>query len=115
MDKTILQQINDLFDSGDLFSGSGMQRIRDNVKEKFPDTDEDNLKELENYLEGFYDYCMEFGSLLAGKYKTPFLPSEEAVLKEIAEYVADCQKRYPEMDENHIMEVFSTACWLSNR
>ncbi|MCM1181473.1 MAG: hypothetical protein NC347_14555 [Clostridium sp.] len=115
MDNIILEQINDLFDSYDLFGGSGMKRIRDNVKKKIPDIGEEYIKELEDYLNGFYNYCIKFGELLADKYKTPFLPGNEQAQKEIAEYVIECQRQYPEIDEEHIVGVFSNVCWLANR
>lgn len=113
MDKRILEQINDLFDSYDLFGGD--DTIRENAKNKIPDIREEELDALEEYLNEFYEYCLEFSDILAEKYKTPFLPESENAQKEIADYVSEVQKKYPEIDEKHVIEFFSTDCWLTNR
>lgn len=113
LDKRILDQINNLFESSDLFGGDNT--IRENAKKRFPDIREEELDALEEHLDGFYDYCPEFGDILAEKYKTPFLPDNESAKKETAEYVSEVRKKYPEIDEKHIIEFFSTDCWLTNR
>ena len=73
MNSIVLEHINDLFDSYDLFS------------------------------------------IVAAKYKTPFLPKGEDAQKEISEYESECRKQYPEIDAEKIKGVFSTVCWLANR
>ena len=115
MNSTILEHINDLFDSYDLFSGTGKEKIRSSIIKKFPNISKKEIKEVEDYLSLFYEYCLKYADLLADKYKTPFLPNEEEAQKEILEYVSECQKQYPEIDMKHIVGIFSTACWLTNR
>lgn len=115
MDKRILERINELFESGDLFGGDSSDTVRENAKEMFPDISGEELDALEEYLDGFYDCCLEFGDILAEKYKVPFLPNSEKAKKETAEYVSEVQKKYPEIDEKHIIEFFSVDCWLTNR
>lgn len=114
MKTEIMKRINDLFDSYDLFS-SRKEKVLEAVKKEFPDITSAELKEFEEYLIGFYHYCLEFGDKLAQEFKTPFLPSTEEAEKEIAEYVAVCREKYPEIDDKHIIDIFSTDCWLSNR
>lgn len=115
MRAAILENINDLFDSYDLFSVEGQNEIRDSVKARFPDISENELKELDDYLKGFYEYCIKFADLLADKYKMPFLPESDEALKDIADHIAECKKKYPEIDKTHFREFFSTVCWLANR
>lgn len=115
MNNTILAHINDLFDSYDLFSGTGVKKIYGTVKNRYPNMSEEEIKEILDYLEGFYEHCLKYAYDIAGKAKTPFLPKGEEAQKEIAEYVSECQKQYPEVDEEHIISIFSTACWLTNR
>ena len=115
MNSTILEHINELFDSYDLFSGKGKEKIRSSITKKFPDLSEREIKEVEKYLGLLFEYCVKYADLLAEKYKTPFLPKGEEAQKEILEYVSECQKQYPEIDTNHIVNIFSTVCWLANR
>ena len=114
MKTEIMKRINDLFDSYDLFS-SRKEKVIEAVKKEFPDITDAELKEFKEYLEGFYHYCLEYGDKLAQKFKTPFLPGTEEAEKEVAEYVAACREKYPEIDEKHIIGIFSMDCWLSNR
>ena len=115
MNSTILEHINELFDSYDLFSGTGKEKICGSITKKFPDLSEREIKEVENYLGLLFEYCVKYADLLAEKYKTPFLPKGEEAQKEILEYVSECQKQYPEIDTKHIVNIFSTVCWLANR
>ena len=115
MNSLILEHINDLFDSYDLFSYRGRTTIRDTVKTNFPDISDIKLEEVENYLRSFYEYCLKYADIIADKYKTPFLPKEADAQKEISEYVSECQKQYPEINSEKIKGVFSTVCWLANR
>ena len=114
MNSTILEHINELFDSYDLF-GKGREKILTSIIKKFPDLSKEEIKETEDYFDSLYEYCVKYADLLADKYKTPFLPEEEEAQKEISEYVSECQKQYPEIDTKHIVDIFSTVCWLSNR
>ncbi len=50
MNSTILEHINELFDSYDLFSGKGKEKIRSSIIKKFPDLSEREIKEVEKYL-----------------------------------------------------------------
>lgn len=111
----IPENINELFDSYDLFSGTGIEKIHDTIKESFPDLPEEEIRKITDYLEDFFEYCLDFAGIISYKYKTPFLPDSEEAQLEIAEYVRECQKKYPEIDGQHIIDVFSNACWLSNR
>ena len=115
MNSTILEHINELFDSYDLFAGKYKEKIRSSVTKKFLDLSEKEIKELEDYLGLLFEYCVKYADLLAEKYKTPFLPKGEEAQKEILEYVSECQKQYPEIDTKHIVDIFSTVCWLTNR
>ena len=115
MNITILEHINELFDSYDLFSGKYKEKIQGLITKKFPDLSEKEIKEAENYLGLLFEYCVKYADLLAEKYKTPFLPKGEEAQKEISEYVSECQKQYPEIDMKHIVDIFPTVCWLSNR
>lgn len=115
MNGIFLEHISDLFDSYDLFSGTGKEKIRNSIKERFPNISGKGIKEIEDYLNSFYEYCLKYADILADKYKTPFLPKEEEAQKEISEYVSECQKQYTEIDAEHIVSVFSIVCWLTNR
>lgn len=115
MQKKILENINELFSSYDLFSYSGTIRNREKMKTKMPDITEVEMTELEAYLKSFYKDCIVYGNRLADKYKVPFLPNSDEAKSEIDEYVKLCQLKYPQIDEKHIQEVFSTVCWLANR
>lgn len=115
MNNMVLEHVNDLFDSYDLFSKTGRKKIYNSVKRNFPNISEEEIKETNDYLCGFYEYCLNFADIIADKYKTPFLPKGEEAQKEITEYVIECQKQYSEIDEKHIIDIFSTACWLTNR
>lgn len=115
MNNTIPEHINDLFDSYDLFSGTGIKKIYSSIKKNLPDLSEEEIKEITDYLDGFYKYCLNFADMIADKYKTPFLPKVEEAQIEIAEYTCECQKKYPEIDDKHIIDIFSVACWLTNR
>lgn len=116
MNSTISEHINELFDSYDLFFGKGgRENLLGSITKKFPDLSEKEIKEIEDYLNSFYEYCGKYADLLAEKYKMPFLPKGEEAQKEISEYVSECQKQYPEIDTKHIVDIFSTVCWLSNR
>ncbi len=115
MNSTILEHINELFDSYDLFAGKYKEKICSSITKKFPDLSEKEIKEAEDYLGLFFEYCVQYANLLAEKYKTPFLPKDEEAQKEILEYVSECQKQYSEIDMKHIIDIFSTVCWLANR
>ena len=114
VNKKFLEHINELFDSNDLF-GNAEKNIYILLKNKFPDISEEDIAEFRSYLHGFYEYCVKYGDILADKYKTPFLPKDDEVEKEIAEYVSECQKQYPDIDSKHIISIFGTVCWLANR
>lgn len=109
------ENINDLFDSYDLFSGTGMKKIYTKIKENFPDLPEEKIRKISGYLEEFYEYCLDFADIISYKYRTPFLPDSQEAQEEISGYIRECQKKYSEIDEKHITDIFSTACWLSNR
>ena len=114
MNSTVLEHINELFDSYDLFGGKG-EKIRRSITAKFPDLTEEEIIEIQSYLRAFYESCTEYAVKLAYKFRTPFLPKDEAALQEISEYVQKCRKLYPEIDEKHILDLLSTVCWLQNR
>ncbi len=115
MNVMVLKYINVLFDSYDLFSETGKNDIYNSIKRRFSNITEEEINEIKEYLNGFYEYCLNFANIIANKYKTPALPKNEEAKTEIAEYVKECQKQYPEFDDKHIIEFFSTVCWLSNR
>lgn len=107
--------INNLFSSYDLFSSTGWDNIRKNLETKCPEMSVDERNCIEGYLKSFYNHCVDYGDKLATKYKTPFLPDSIEAQKEIQEYVRHCKEKYIDIDENHITEIFSNVCWLSNR
>jgi len=115
MNSIVLEHINDLFDSYDLFSSTGKKRIRSSIITRFPDISDKEIKEAEEYLHFFYECCLKYADIVAAKYKTPFLPKGEDAQKEISEYESECRKQYPEIDAEKIKGVFSTVCWLANR
>ena len=115
MNSVYLEHINEWFDPYDLFSGTGRKKIRTAIKDRFPSISAEEQKEFEDYLEQFEAYCINYAQILADKYKTPFLPSDEDSRMEIDKYVAECQKIYPEFNRKVIRGLFSTVCWLSNR
>ena len=115
MNSIILEQINDLFDPYDLFSSRGKNNIRSSIITRFPDISDKEIKEAEDYLHSFREYCLKYADIIADKYKTPFLPKGEDAQKDISEYVSECRKQYPEIDAEKIEGVFSTVCWLANR
>ena len=114
MNSIVLEHINDLFDPYDLFGGKG-KKIRSSIITRFPDISDKEIKEAEEYLHSFYEYCVRYADIIADKYKTPFLPKGEDAQKEISEYVSECRKQYPEIEAEKIEGVFSIVCWLANR
>lgn len=114
MTQRIIERVNSLFDSYDLFS-SRQNKIKETIKEKFPDITEEEIDETDSYLKEFFHHCCKYAHLLADKYKVPWLPKGEEAQKETDTYVIECQKQYPEIDREHIISLFSTYCWLSNR
>lgn len=58
--RNIPENISDLFDSYDLFSGMGMKKIHGKIKENFPDLPEEEITEITDYLEEFHEYCRGF-------------------------------------------------------
>lgn len=115
MKQEIIENINELFDSYDLFSGTGREKIRTNIATKYPDISETERKEIEDYLDDFYKYCVTYANKLADKYGVPFLPSNDTAKQEIDEYVRICKEKFIEIDEKQIVKLFSTVCWLANR
>lgn len=115
MNNAVLEKINDLLGPVSFFSGNTKEDIHDSAKKLFPNISENEILEIEEYLNEFYDYCSEFADILAFKYKVPFLPKSEDAKIEIAEYVRECQNKYPEIDEKHILSIFGNTCWLTNR
>lgn len=107
--------INELFDAYDLFSGTGWEKIRRNIATKCPGISEVEVKKIEDYLREFYEYCVIYGDKLAEKYGAPCLPHSDKAEKEIEEYVRCCKEKYPEIEDTKIRELFGTVCWLSNR
>ena len=114
MKKEIMDNINSLFDSYDLFSGSGRKEIHAGILSKYPDLSEDDLKEIDEYLDRFDDYCGVYGDKLA-KHGLPSIPESGPIKSETDKYVEICKKEFPEIDEKHILELFYTICWLANR
>lgn len=115
MKKEIIENINTLFDAYDLFSDTGMKEIRTNIITEYPDISETELKEIEDYLTDFYEYCVPYGDKISTKYQIPALPSNDIAKAEINEYVRICKEKFVNIDEKQILELFSTVCWLSNR
>ena len=115
MSSIVLEQINDLLKPYDLFSVKGRNNIRSSIIARFPDITDKEIKEADDYLQSFYEYCLKYADIIADKYKTPFLPKGEDAQKEISEYVSECRKQYPEIDAEKINSVFSIVCWLANR
>ena len=115
MNSIISEHINDLFDPYDLFSYRGKQKIRNTIKAICVGISDQEIKEAEDHLDSFYNYCLKYADIKEKKYKTPFLPKEEEAQKEISEYVSECKKQYPEIDAKKIVGIFSNVCWLANR
>ena len=113
MNSIVLEHINDLFDSYDLFSSTGKKRMRSSIITRFPDISNEEIKEAEEYLHSFYECCLKYADIIAAK--SPFLPKGEDAQKEISEYESECRKQYPEIDAEKIKSVFSIVCWLANR
>lgn len=114
MKKELIDNMNSLFDSYDLFSEGGTREIHAEILSKYPDLSENDLKEIDEYLDRFYDYCGVYGDKLA-KHNLPFIPESGSIKSEADKYVEICKKEFPEIDETHILELLSTICWLTNR
>ena len=115
MNSIVLEHLNDLLDQYDLFFGKEQNDIRSSILTEFPDLSDQEIKETEDYLQSFYECCLNYADRIAEKYKTPFLPKEEDAQKEIKEYENACRKQYPEIDAKIIESIFSAVCWLANR
>ena len=115
MDKRIRENLNKLFNSYDLFSSSGVEKNRSKMRSEIPDITDDEIKEVDEYLQDFYDFCSVYGRKIAEKYKLSHLPYTEEARKEVAEYTYICRERFPEVEEMHIRELFSTVCCMINR
>ena len=63
MNSTILEHINELFDSYDLFAGKYKEKIRSSVTKKFLDLSEKEIKELEDYLGLLFEYCVKYADI----------------------------------------------------
>lgn len=111
----VIENINELFDAYDLFSGTGWEKIRRNIATKCPGVSEVKAKRIEDYLREFYKHCVIYGDELAKKYGAPCLPYSDEAEKEIEEYVRCCKEKYPEIEDAKIRELFGIVCWLTNR
>ena len=111
MNSIVLEHINDLFDPYDLFSGRG-KKIRRSIITRFPDISDKEIKEAEDYLHSFYEYCVKYADIIADKYKTPFLPKGEDAQKEISEYLQDrvkyvfCNQRRNYIGKHIIINIY---------
>ena len=63
---------------------------------------EKERKEIEDYLDDFYEYCVTYADKLTDKYRVPFLPSNDTAKEEIDEYVCICKEKFIEIDEEGI-------------
>lgn len=115
MREDVLNRINDLFDSYDLFSPERTESVIRRIGEAVPGLTESETAEIKDYLRGFFCFCGTYGDKLAEKYKTPYLPQGKETDAETVEYVRICREKYPEIDEQHILSLFSVVCWLCNR
>lgn len=111
----IMENINELFDSYDLFSGTGWQQIRNHVISEYPDASDTDIQEIEDYLNRFDQFCNPYANKIASKYGQPFLPESDTAKAEIEEYVKICREEFPEINADKIVSFFQTYCWLSNR
>ncbi|HHX56938.1 MAG TPA: hypothetical protein GX710_02855 [Clostridiales bacterium] len=109
------QNINEIFDSYDLFSYNGRKKTRERICVSNSNISESEIESTLKYLDDFYRYCIEYGQIIADKYKTPFLPKSDEAKAEINKYLDLCKEKYPEIDDDKIIDIFSTVCWLSNR
>lgn len=112
--KCFINDTNSLFDSYDLFSGSGIKKIHAGILSKYPDLSEDDSKEIDEYPDRFDDYCGVYGDKPA-KHGLPSIPESGPIKSEADKYVEICKKEFPEIDETHILELLSTICRLTNR
>ena len=108
-------RINNLLFSDDSFSWLGSERAREKVKAAFPDVEKEEVEEIAEYLNGYYEYCVDNAVALADKFKVPFIPHDEEGKAEAAEYIAKCRERYPKVEERHAKGILNTVLWLSNR
>ena len=105
--------INDIFDSYDLFGRE--YKITENIHAKYPEISENELQNIMDQLKEIYDFCTGYGQVIADKYKMPFLPKTDEAVLDINEYLGICKEKYPEINDDKILGIFSTVCWLSNR
>ena len=110
MNVRISERINTLFNSYDLFSYAGTEKNRSKTRKEIPDITDEEMDELEAYLERFKEFAGKYGRLIAEKYKMPHLPYSEEAKKEVSEYVDICREEFPDIDIMHIRELFSTVC-----
>lgn len=110
MSPRISEKINTLFNSYDLFSYAGTEKNRAKARKEIPDITDEEMEELEAYLERFRSFAEKYGRMIAEKYKMPHLPYSEEAKKEVSEYVDICRKEFPDIDIMHIRELFSTVC-----
>ncbi|MCQ2465692.1 MAG: hypothetical protein MJ095_08930 [Oscillospiraceae bacterium] len=109
MNKNVMENINKLLGSSDIFNERDYNPI---IKEMFPDLSEEEITETSRYIEDFYRTCTGYGTRIAELTGTPFLPDNN----EIAEkYVNECQQAYPGIDEKYIKGIMGRVCWLANR
>ena len=81
MNSIIGEHISDWFDSYDLFSGTGKEKIHNSIKQRFPSASNKEIKEAEDYLDSFYEYCLKYADILAVKYKSPYLRGSKGNLR----------------------------------
>ena len=110
MNARISERINTLFNSYDLFSYAGTEKNRSKARKEIPDITDEEMDELEAYMERFKEFAEKYGRLIAEKYKMPHLPYSEEAKKEVSEYVDICREEFPDIDIMHIRELFSTVC-----
>ncbi len=107
--------MNGIFDPYDLFSGTGKKKISNNIHILYPEITEMETEKIMNYLDGFWNYCVGYGQMIANKYKYPSIPHSKEAEEDENRYLEVCKKKYPDMTDDKIVGIFRTVCWLSNR
>ena len=60
-------------------------------------------------------YCELVSTYFAQIYNVPFIPHSEEATEDKERVLKICKVRYPELEDDYILEILSTVCWLSNR
>lgn len=87
----------------------------DRIRASYPELNENDLKQLIEYLDTAEWYCIEVCGCFSRQYDTPFIPESEQAQRDALRVEKVCRARYLWMSKEQIHQILSSVCWQSNR